>query len=383
MKTRRRTIIALTVGVVLGAGVVVAKPWLQRQVLAPKVGAGKTPSMGAMDQFVATYSDPAEPLEFLWNSGGISQREYVISCLRRSALGNQDAWNKMRPVILASVAMPDEELRQLVMLLLEKNRDPEVAALALPLLKDADPNSRITGLHAFTALDDHKWMGAVGPLLDDPEPAVRIVAAATVWKMVQADVPMSERGSATIEELAAKWWAAHRADIPAMDAGTPSNAVFAMAPELHVVDLDGKPVNLQELHGKKVMLSFWATWCGPCLEELPTIEEVAKRHEKDLVVVGISIDCAPDDDGDLPELTPPQVTEKIGDLRRQYGLTYRIGLDMDGRAMNAFGGESIPTSILIDGDGWIRRRVVGQRSVEAWDAMIADMDRVPATLPAH
>lgn len=67
------------------------------------------------------------------------------------------------------------------------------------------------------------------------------------------------------------------------------------APPITLNTLDGKPVALAELRGKVVILTFWATWCGPCREELPLLSRYARAHARDgLVVLGFSLDGADD-----------------------------------------------------------------------------------------
>ena len=364
----RRTLAVIAVGVVAASTVLLARPLLKRRVLLASMGAGRTPSVGAMDAFVATYGSPEEPLEILWESGGVNQRDYVIEYLHRGFVPGAASWKKFRPWIVSSLSFPDEGLRQDAFLLLEKNRDAEVGALALPLLSDADPEARITALHAFAAADDARYLPAVGKLLEDGEASVRVVAAGTVFKLAKLQRVQGE----TIEQSAEKWWRGHRDQDGAMGVAALPVGEFPMAPELHVVGTNGKVVDLQALRGKVVLLNFWATWCGPCLEELPTLQAVAAQHAGDVVVIGIAIDAAPDADGDPPEVTRAQVVAKIEQLCKQNGVTYRMALDDDGRAMNAFGGEAVPTSVLIDGTGHLRRRLVGARSVGAWDAMIAE-----------
>src|SRR5262245_15824116 len=57
------------------------------------------------------------------------------------------------------------------------------------------------------------------------------------------------------------------------------------APPLSLTDLDGKAWDLTTLHGRAVLINFWATWCEPCREEMPSLEALAKRHRADPVVV--------------------------------------------------------------------------------------------------
>lgn len=67
------------------------------------------------------------------------------------------------------------------------------------------------------------------------------------------------------------------------------------APPITLNTLDGKHIELSDLHGKVVILTFWATWCGPCREELPLLSRYAREHSKDgLVVLGFSLDSADD-----------------------------------------------------------------------------------------
>jgi peroxiredoxin len=71
------------------------------------------------------------------------------------------------------------------------------------------------------------------------------------------------------------------------------------APPLTLTTLDGRSISTDSLRGKVVVLSFWATWCAPCREELPVLSAYAAQHAKDgLVVLGISLDDA----GNLPEV---------------------------------------------------------------------------------
>lgn len=71
--------------------------------------------------------------------------------------------------------------------------------------------------------------------------------------------------------------------------------VGAAAPPITLHTLDGKQIDLHDLRGKVVIVTFWATWCGPCNEELPLLSRYAQEHAaQGLVVLGFSLD-APDE----------------------------------------------------------------------------------------
>ena len=76
-----------------------------------------------------------------------------------------------------------------------------------------------------------------------------------------------------------------------MEAGTGKLLkVGTVAPDFQAVTPDGKTVRLSDYRGKVVILDFWATWCGPCKVEIPTLVDLQKKYANDLVVLGMSVD---------------------------------------------------------------------------------------------
>jgi thiol-disulfide isomerase/thioredoxin len=72
--------------------------------------------------------------------------------------------------------------------------------------------------------------------------------------------------------------------------------------ELAFTAVDGRPVDLKNLRGKVVLIDFWATWCGPCIAELPNVKRVyADHHDKGFEVIGISLENGRLLPGDTPE----------------------------------------------------------------------------------
>lgn len=113
------------------------------------------------------------------------------------------------------------------------------------------------------------------------------------------------------------------------------------APELSFTLLSGRPVAIKDLRGKVVLLDFWATWCGPCVAEVPTLGEVHKRFgsRKDFEMYGVSLDA------DERALRTFIETRKLG-WEHAFGQSARDAAD-------AFGVDGIPHVFLIGPDGKI------------------------------
>ncbi|RPJ41874.1 MAG: hypothetical protein EHM19_10910 [Candidatus Latescibacterota bacterium] len=124
------------------------------------------------------------------------------------------------------------------------------------------------------------------------------------------------------------------------------------APDVTLTDMDGSPHRLSEFRGKVVVLDFWATWCGPCLQSLPQVEEVARSLEADAEVAVIALNTW--ERGTIGERRAA-IEEKWTEL----GLSLPIYLDManpddtESHAADLFHVPSIPSSFIIDRDGRI------------------------------
>jgi peroxiredoxin len=108
-------------------------------------------------------------------------------------------------------------------------------------------------------------------------------------------------------------------------------------------DLDGHPVRLREFSGKLVLLNFWATWCTPCLQEMPSMQRLYRTFKQtDFVLLAVSMDRqgaeAAKPYAERLQLTFPVLVDHTNDVGRQYGVrglpsTYLI--DQDGRLLGA------------------------------------------------
>ena len=119
------------------------------------------------------------------------------------------------------------------------------------------------------------------------------------------------------------------------------------APDLRLKDLDGKDVALTDLRGKVVFVNFWATWCGPCQDEIPSLIEMQNQYaSKGFTVVGIAMD----EEG--KSVVAPFVAKELYEVKGQkLHINYPILLGSD-EASDKFGGIlGYPTSFLISRGG--------------------------------
>ncbi|WP_201714977.1 peroxiredoxin family protein [Rossellomorea arthrocnemi] len=107
--------------------------------------------------------------------------------------------------------------------------------------------------------------------------------------------------------------------------------------------LNGKPITLSELKGKKVIVNFWATWCPPCKEEMPVMQEFYTKYGKDVELLAINID--------------PQYNVK--EYQKAMGLTFPILLDTNDKINNAYDILTVPTTFIINEKGIITHKQIG------------------------
>jgi len=135
---------------------------------------------------------------------------------------------------------------------------------------------------------------------------------------------------------------------PAATAGVVVEGVAAVgrpAPRVELPGLRGGGVRLAELRGRPVVLNFWASWCPPCLAEMPEFQRVHQRLGDRVAFLGVN------------QRDQAQAAEQ---LARRTSVTYPLAVDPAGRAFDAFGGLGMPTTVLIRADGTVADIFAGQ-----------------------
>jgi cytochrome c biogenesis protein CcmG/thiol:disulfide interchange protein DsbE len=139
--------------------------------------------------------------------------------------------------------------------------------------------------------------------------------------------------------------------------GTSPTAVGQVAPDFVLADLDGNPVRLADLRGRPVIVNFWASWCGPCVEEFPLLLDAAERHEADgLRIVGIVYQDR---------------SEAARSFMERTGATWPATMDPGERVASAYGILAPPETFFIGRDGTIVARQIGQFSAASLDEKVA------------
>jgi peroxiredoxin len=118
------------------------------------------------------------------------------------------------------------------------------------------------------------------------------------------------------------------------------------APDFRLTALDGRTVSLSALRGKVVMVHFWATWCPPCVEEMPTLERLYRAmfgQEFELLAVSV-------DEGGAPA---------VGAFLKKNRLTLPVLLNPDRSVAALYGTLKFPETYLVDREGFVRKKIIG------------------------
>ena len=138
-------------------------------------------------------------------------------------------------------------------------------------------------------------------------------------------------------------------DVSSLETGP---SVGKLAPSFELKDMNGNQVKLEDFKGKVILINFWATWCGPCRKEMPSMHTLyAEYKDQGFVVLAISID---------PSVKP------VRKFIRKKELTFPVLMDSEKEVyFDHYAVLTLPTSFLIDRNGVIVEKVFGEKD---WDS---------------
>ena len=149
--------------------------------------------------------------------------------------------------------------------------------------------------------------------------------------------------------------------IPATDPTCPSCDAFGVQrlnktkpPSFSLKDLNGKKVALKSLKGRPVILIFWATWCAPCKDELPSLSRLAEETADQVAVLALAMDG--------------EKKSQVEAFVRENKINLTVLLDEDGNVSRYYRVGAIPSTFFLDRDGMMVGTAVGQRD---WSTPVA------------
>ncbi|HWO41523.1 MAG TPA: TlpA disulfide reductase family protein [Candidatus Eisenbacteria bacterium] len=171
------------------------------------------------------------------------------------------------------------------------------------------------------------WIGSVLA-------AATIVAGAAVYGLRNRFAEREESPVAVVQRKVSKL-------------GIETPARKTLAPEFVLQDTAGKQVSLRELRGKVVFLNFWATWCPPCIQEMPAMEKLHRQFEKDgLVILAVNFQ---------------ESADRVRDFFLKHHLTFTALLDPDAKVFELYQAWALPASVIINKRGEIAGKAVGAK----------------------
>ena len=130
------------------------------------------------------------------------------------------------------------------------------------------------------------------------------------------------------------------------------------------MDKDGKTVKLSDFKGKKVYINMWASWCGPCMREIPELEKTYQKLKDNKDIVFLSM-TSPNDAEFKNQSPQDKSKDVILKKAKELGATYPVLFDVNDRFIINYAIRSFPTHILINSDGTFETRIAGAVTEES------------------
>lgn len=431
---RRRWL--LIVLIIVAVACLVFKNRIQQQIQVLLIEHSTVPSEALFQEAVNSYEVPVPFLERIWESETISHRRIIAQYLKRISSRAPPWYKEVHPLLLQASHDVDVSVRELALSALSTVNHPELFRVAREQLADPDPMVRLMGVQRLRQLDDLHLIPVMMETIEDPNLRVATTAAAVLRTKTGNDFgvrisqslgkleagvytdPGKEK-RAKIEQGLEKWgtwWESHRDQYPDDLGPVDSEATLSQSLPMQpfaLPSLNGEVKRWKDYQGKTVLLNFWTTWCPSCLEEIPGLVELHAQATDRIEVVGISLDGQPDAHGhghalksiraasdaavdedtlhageepahasnhshrshDSSEVARLEnIRKTVSRFARKHGMNYEILLDPHSELAGLFSGHELPTNVLIDSNGNVRRRWIGGRSIDTMRDLILKLD---------
>ena len=137
-----------------------------------------------------------------------------------------------------------------------------------------------------------------------------------------------------------------------------------LPPDFDLTTISGDQVNLADLKGKKVILNFWASWCGPCKAEMPHMEEYYKKNKDSANVEILAVNMTN---------TERRGLKGIEEFIDEYGLTFPIPLDKEGKIERLYEIVSIPSTFMLGTSGEIVHKIAGPMDEKMMEELVNNL----------
>jgi cytochrome c biogenesis protein CcmG, thiol:disulfide interchange protein DsbE len=129
-------------------------------------------------------------------------------------------------------------------------------------------------------------------------------------------------------------------------------------PDFELESLNGEILRLSQYHGHPVVVNFWGTWCPPCVQEMPLLEEVYSQKKPDLVILGVN---EQDSSADAQQFVV------------DFNIHFPILVDEDGRVADQYQVRGFPTTFFVDAEGVLRAQHIGGMDETLFSGYLIDI----------
>ena len=135
--------------------------------------------------------------------------------------------------------------------------------------------------------------------------------------------------------------------------GAAQEVSYSLAPDFTVYDKEGNEVKLSDFKGKPVVINFWASWCAPCRNEMPSFEKLYQELGEDVQFMMVNLTGS-----------PRESATEADALLNEEGYTFPVFYDHDSDASYTYGASQIPATYFVDADGKLVTHGIGALSEE-------------------